>query len=126
MPAQYTVDINNKTVKTTFSGIIKSKDIRDLLSQLAKDPSFKPEFAELAVVEDDCQLQLNFLDFKAFQPLDPFSCSSKRAIVVGRSRTNFGLARMFQTARNDSANVRVLEDLNEALNWISSNEEQAS
>ena len=126
MPAQYTIDINHQIVKTIFNGVIKSKDIRDLLAQMAKDSSFRSEFSELTIFEDGCNLQLSFLDFKALQSLDPFSRDSKRAIVVGRSRANYGLARMFQAARNDNANLRIFEDLKEALNWLSSKEEQAS
>ncbi|HEV2396865.1 MAG TPA: hypothetical protein VGS27_07990 [Candidatus Sulfotelmatobacter sp.] len=126
MPVEYIVDIENRIVRTTFSGTITSRELREMLSRLAIDPSFSSEFSELAVFDQNCSLQLSFLDFKASACIDPFTLKSKRALVVGQSRAHYGVARMFQTARNDSARIRIFEDLNTALSWLLDLEEQAS
>jgi hypothetical protein len=125
MPAEYTIDSQHNIVRTNFHGVITPRDISNLASSLAKDPRFLPDYAELAVFETDCNLQLSFLDFRALSNVDPFSSTSKRALVV-RSHSLYGQARMFQTARDDDRNVRILDRVEDALNWLTEREHGVS
>lgn len=117
MPVTYAVDPELGVVRTTFQGIITYNDVADLSSSLARDPAFKPHFAELAVFEKDCDIKMHFTDFVTLSRLSPFSDNAKRALVA-RSLAVYGTLRMYQMAKDDNANVQIFETLSEAVAWL--------
>jgi hypothetical protein len=48
---------------------------------------------------------------------DPFSTQSKRAFVV-RSPSNYGMIRMFQTARGEDGSVEIFKNPEDAYRWL--------
>jgi hypothetical protein len=98
MAVQYEVDSANRIVKTTFTGIVEHQDPTAYAIRLRTDPAFDPGFSEVISFESWSELRLS-RDFR--NDLDPFSKVSKCAIVVGENRTLYGIARMWQTARDD-------------------------
>jgi len=123
VPVEYTIDLENCIVKTHCRGIVTARDISELSSKLAKDSRFAPRFSEVVTFADNCNLQMGFLDFRAVSTLDPFSNSSRRALVIGSRGALYGLARMFQTARSENPNIRIMEKFEDALNWLSQKEQ---
>lgn len=118
MPGHYSIDVKKKIVRTTFRGVVTTRDIADLASSLARDPQFEPNFSELATFKGSCDLQLSFLDFQYLSRLDPFSRTSKRALVASARSALYGILRMFQISRNEVPNIKILENSENALKWL--------
>lgn len=116
MAVQYRVDPAARLVRTTFTGVVTHRDPTDNAIRLRCDPAFDPGFSELIQFEEGSEINLNFWDFRS--DLDPFSKTSKRALVAGKQRAVYGIARMFQIARNDDANVRIFATTDEAEAWL--------
>jgi hypothetical protein len=115
---EYTIDTQQGIVKTHFRGMITPREYRDFALSIAQDPAFRPEFRELATFAEDCNLQMSFVDLQALSHLDPFSHTSRRALVIPSRGALYGIARMFQTAGNNNPNVRIVESAEHALQWL--------
>lgn len=118
MPTQYTIDVENGIVRTNFRGVVTHREVADLEAELVRDPLFRADLSELATFATDCELRLTFLDLMALSNLDPFSSTSRRALVIPSRGALYGLGRMFQTARDDNPNIRIVESSKEALAWL--------
>jgi hypothetical protein len=118
MGVEYTIDAQKGIVKTHFRGMVTPREYRDFARNVAKNPAFRPDFRELATFAEDCDLQMTFIDLQALTHLDPFSCTSRRALVIPSRGALYGIARMFQTARNNNPNVRIVESAEDALQWL--------
>jgi hypothetical protein len=126
LSSEYKIDLENGIVRTHFSGTIRSRDVAAMASRLARDPGFKPEFSELVTFAEDCDLHLSFLDFGALMPVDPFSPTSKRALVVPSKGVLYGHVRMFETSRGNPPNIRIVETMHEAVAWLGEKHRRAS
>jgi hypothetical protein len=115
---EYAIDAQNGIVKTYLRGVVTPQEFRDFARSLAKDPAFRPGFHELVTFAEDCDLQLSFMDYQAFSHLDPFSHTSRHALVISSRGALYGVARIFQTARNNDPNVRIVETAEDALRWL--------
>lgn len=120
MSANYVVDARNRTVHTTFSGVVTHRDpIQNVLS-LRADPEFDASFSELIEFAEDSEVQLNSNDLSALLELDPFFKASRRALVVGSGPSVFGAARIFKLLRHDDRCVKIFGTREEALSWLAS------
>jgi hypothetical protein len=115
---EYAIDVQKGIVKTNFRGVVTPREFRDLALSLAKDPAFESSFHELATFAEDCDLQLSFMDFQALSHLDPFSRSSRHALVITGRGALYGIARIFQTARDNNPNIRIVESSEDAFRWL--------
>jgi hypothetical protein len=115
---EYAIDTENGIVKTHFRGVITPRELSDFALGLAKHPGFRPDFHELATFAEDCDPRLSFIDFQALSHLDPFSRTSRRALVIPSRGALYGVARMVQTASNNNPNVRIVDSTEDALRWL--------
>lgn len=118
MPTQYIVDIGNRIVRTTFSGVIKPRDPIENVLRLRADPAFRPSFSELIEFDENSDVQLSATDFAMLVEIDPFLQTSKRAIVVGTRQSVYGTARMFQILMHHDRSVRIFVSEREAESWL--------
>lgn len=116
MAVQYEVDPATRLIRTTFTGVVTHKDPTDNAIRMRCDPAFDPSFSELIQFEEGSEINLSFWDFRS--EIDPFSKVSKRALVASTQRAVYGIARMFQIARNEDANVRIFATKDEAEAWL--------
>jgi hypothetical protein len=115
MAVQYEIDSANRVVRTTFTGIVEHQDPAAYALRLRDDPAFDPGLSELISFEAWSEIRLSFWDFRG--DLDPFSKASKCAIVAGTDQTIYGIARMFQTVRDDRR-VKIFPTQDEAEAWL--------
>ena len=119
MPIKYAMDIDNHIVRTTFSGAVTYHKAADHAARLRGDFAFDPEFSELVTFGENPDIQLNYRDWQSLANRDPFSSGSKRAFVVQSGSVVYGVIRMYEIARNDTANIGIFETEDEALSWLS-------
>lgn len=117
MAVYYEIDSDNELVRTKFTGLITPWDHTQHTLKLRGDPAFHPSFSELIVFDEQVQIRLSFLDFRLEG--DPFSPSSKRALVASPGRQLIcGIARMFQLAKGEEPNVRIFPTETAAEGWL--------
>lgn len=119
MPTQYVIDIANRIVRTTFSGVVTCHQVAAHARRLRDDPAFEQNFSELVMFGENSDIQLKYLDWQSLSDVDPFSPSSKRAFVVHSRSAVYGAIRMNQAARGETINIRIFETADEALFWLS-------
>ncbi len=122
----YVIDVENRIVRTTFSGSVRWDDVAQHAARLRDDPAFVPEFSELIVFGPETEIRLQFFDFQALLGADPFSRTAKRAFVIGSRGAIYGSARVYQAARDNSTYVRIFDTLYEARLWLTDDQGQGA
>jgi hypothetical protein len=118
MPAHYAIDLENRIVRTTFSGVIIHNDPIEHSRKLSKDPAFDPSFSELIEFEEVSDIEVNMADLLGLLGIDPFSQHSRRAFVIGSRNVIYGIVRMYEILRSDTPCVKIFETRDEALPWL--------
>ena len=119
MPAQYEIDIQNRMVRTTLSGLITHREVADHSARLHCDPDFDPGFSELVAFQGKADIQLGLPELRDLLRLDPFMSTSRRAFVIGSRTEVLGFLRTYQNLKRDSPYVRVFQTADEAMVWLS-------
>lgn len=125
MPTQYSIDVHDNIVRTTFTGTITAREVSEYSARLHSDPGFRPRFSELVIFEGNPDVHLSYLDWQSLSGCDPFLSTSKHAYVVHGRNAVYGAIRMCQCARNDTTNIRIFDAVDEALAWLSATVPQA-
>ncbi len=81
MPTRYVIDVAERLVSTTFSGIVSLEAVVQHIALLRGDPKFEAGFSEIVDLSDALDVRLGYEDFKHLAEMDPFSKVSKRAFV---------------------------------------------
>jgi len=116
MAAEYSIDVKARLVVTILAGIISRDQLLAHVTRLRNDPDFNPTFAEL-VSTKGAHINLSYSEIRNMVAADPFSTQSKRAFVV-RSPSNYGMIRMFQTARGEDGSVEIFKNPEDAYRWL--------
>lgn len=119
MPTQYSIDVDSHIVRTAYSGIVTAREISDYSTRLYVDPVFRSYFSEIVTFEGNTDIRLSYLDWQSLARLDPFSSTSKHAFVVDSRTALRGAIRMYQSARDNTDNIRIFETVDQALAWLS-------
>jgi hypothetical protein len=119
VPTQFSIELASQIVRTAYSGVVTAREISDYSARLQVDPVFRPHFSELVTFEGNADIRLSYLDWKSLAGLDPFSSTSKHAFVVDSRTALRGAIRMYQSAKDDTDNIRIFEAVDEALAWLS-------
>jgi len=98
--------------------VVTCREVIDYARRLCNDPAFAPHFSELVAFTADSDIRLGYLDWQSSADRDPFSNSSRRAFVLNSQGAIYGTVRMYQTARNDLANIRSFDTEDKALSWL--------
>ena len=118
MPTRYVIDVAERLVSTTFSGIVSLEDVVQHIASLRSDPKFEAGFSEIVDLSDALDVRLGYEDFKHLAELDPFSKISKRAFVIPSSNVVFGVTRMYQLLQNDDPRIQIFRDPESARQWL--------
>jgi hypothetical protein len=113
--AQLTVDVDQRLVVHTFSGVLSDEDISNLPSKVRSHPDFDPTFSELL---DFSGVTAGTLSTDAImaaaQRKSSLSDTSKRVVIAPRDHI-FGLVRMGQAfAERTRPGLVVVRTMDEA------------
>lgn len=121
MPAHYIIDIENCVVLTIFRGILTMEEAVEQRDRLHDDPAFNPDFFELVDFNAVSQTEMSYSDFTSLLAADPFSTTSKHAIVANSLNSVYGAAGMYRTMRSEKIRTRIFKTISDALHWLTEN-----
>ena len=124
MPVRYELDVENRIVRTSFTGIVTENEVAEHAAHLGKEPAFQPGFSELADLSKALEVRLGYPEFQHLEFIDPFSREAKRAFVTTPRSQAYGLTRMFQMMRHSPENIKIFDDVESALAWLKRDGEQ--
>ncbi|HVP31491.1 MAG TPA: hypothetical protein VMW35_20275 [Myxococcota bacterium] len=118
MPIDYRIDKQRGVVWSRATGVVTDADLLQHQERLRRDPDFQPHFRQLF---DFTSGTVNAVTGRAIRQLaaaPAFGKGSKRALLV-HADSAFGLARMFQTLRDEQEDeVAVFRDEAAARAWL--------
>jgi len=118
MSVAYYIDPANHVVITTCDGLVTFDDAVNSLSEIRKDPRFRPDYAHLADISHASRLVADLQNLRDLHFLhDPFSSEGKRALVTAATGDSVALARMYQTIVN-SPRLAVFGSWLDAVAWL--------
>jgi len=122
MPATYEIDKKRRLVITMGLGRVTLAEAMANQERLSKEPDFDPSYSQLMDVTRADLASLTANDIRTIAERNVFSPESRRAIVVS-SNLGYGFGRMFETLREIAGEkgVRIFRDLDEAVDWLLSN-----
>jgi hypothetical protein len=120
MPTSCTIDPSKRLVSVRFAKKLTVHDIEGSAAKLQSDPRFNSDFSEIADLRE-----LEEVELKAGQALhladriDPFAPTSKR-VFAAQSPAQINAARTHLLMRKGNKNMRIIETMEAALQWIES------
>lgn len=123
MPITYVIDQIAQRVTLTYSGTVTDEELFAVYEELYSDPRHRAGMDELADCRTVDRLELTGqglrdLASRAAFRMDPRRVSWRVAIVAPQDAI-YGMARMFQSLRDDSPEeVQVFRELVSALYWL--------
>jgi hypothetical protein len=124
MPVRYELDVENRIVRTSFTGVVTENEAAEHAIHLRAEPAFQPNFSELADLSKAVEVRLGYPEFQHLEFIDPFSREAKRAFVTTPRSQAHGLTRMFQMMRHSPENIKIFDDVESALAWVNRDGEQ--
>ena len=121
MPAHYIIDAKTRIVLTIFKGELTLREVVEQRERLQYDPAFESEFYELVDFDAVSETRIGRADFRSLLEVDPFSITSKHALVANSPNSVYGAAGMYRAMRSDKIRVRIFKAINEALHWLAEN-----
>jgi|SRR5581483_1303077 len=120
MAAQYQLDVQNGIVFTTIAGTLTFDDIVEYASKLRNDPAFDSSFSELADFTELKSANLTYADLTEITlRVDPFSKTSKRALIAITGTASYGITRMYQAVGSNSGReMQLFPSAVEARRWL--------
>jgi len=119
MPVSYRIDAARGVVLSTASGVVCDSDLLAHQQRLRSDPAFRPWFRQLFDFSDATVNEVSGRCIRQLASAPALGKGSKRALVV-REPSAFGLARMFQTLRDDEPEeaTAIFHDVATARAWL--------
>jgi hypothetical protein len=123
MPISYVIDQVAQRVTLTYFGTVTDADLFAVYEKLYSDPRHRVGMDELADCRPVDKLELTGQGLRDLASRATFSMDSRRVswrvAVVAPQDAIYGMARMFQSLRDDSPEeVQVFRDLVSALYWL--------
>ncbi len=121
-PFDYSIDTAARLVSARIEGILTFGRIVHYASSLRTDPRFSPAFSELVDLRGVESVHLAAHEIMMLaDDVDPFSSKSKRAFVA-QSEAQIHVAQFHRILRPESSTIRVFFSMDEARQWIESDE----
>jgi hypothetical protein len=118
MPAHYVIDLENRIVLTIFRGILTLEDVMKQRERLNHDPAFNPEFSEVVDFNAVSEFEMDYAAFGSILEVDPFSITSKHALVVDSLNSVYGVAGMYRVMRSYEIRVKIFKTIQETVKWL--------
>jgi hypothetical protein len=120
MPASHVVEVADRLVYTTITGVVTFDEVLQQIAALKADPDFNPDFNEIVDMSGASDVRLGYDEFKRIEELDPFSATSRRAIVVPTNPAVYGVSRMYHLIQNEDPMIKIFRVEQEAREWVKS------
>lgn len=115
MGAQLTIDVKQRLVIHTFSGVLSDEDVSDLPSKVRAHPDFDPTFSELLDFSGITGGTLSTAAIAAAAQRKTSFIPTARRVIIASQDHLFGLARMGQAfAERTRPAVSVVRTMAEA------------
>ena len=120
MAAQYRLDVQSGIIFTTMVGTLTFDDIVEYARNLRNEPDFDPSFSELVDFTDLKSANLTYADLTEITlRVDPFSKTSKRALIAEIGTASYGITRMYQAVSSNSGrDMQLFTTALEAQRWL--------
>lgn len=118
MPARHVVHTDERLVYTTVSGVVTFDEVLQQITALRADADFNPDFNELIDMSGASDVRLGYDEFKRMDQLDPYSRTSKRAIVIPTNPAVYGVSRMYHLIQNEDPRIKLFRSFDEARTWL--------
>ena len=115
MAADFIINPEHRVVFSYGWDTLTFSDLKDHRSRLFQDPSFDPQFRQIANLTDVAQMKFSSDEIFSLAREPVLAPSSARAVVAADKQ--YGLARMFH-GYSEGQNVRVFRRLEEAADWL--------
>ncbi len=126
MPAALAIDVPRRLVLTRYEEVLTLADAMAWAAALTAHPHFSPEFRHLADFRGVVRVALTSEEVKASARLSPFDRTARRAFVAADDVT-YGVGRMFQSFRDESAGTHGLfRTVEEATAWLGFTDDAAA
>src|SRR3954463_15317006 len=120
MPADYTLDLQNRIVMTKAWGTIVAEDAAAHAKRLTEDPAFQKDFSQVLDFSESTSFHLNQQELREFAAMSVFAAGARRAFVVPTS-LSFGMTRMYATLRElagGQEEFQFFDTREQALKWL--------
>lgn len=119
MPISYRIDAARALVLSAAAGVVTDADLLEHQQRLRGDPDFQPWFRQLFDFTTATENEVTGRGVRQLAIAPAFGKGSKRALLVGEDSA-FGLARMFQTLRDEHADesIEIFRDERAARAWL--------
>lgn len=118
MGMNYKIDHARRLVLTRGWGVLSSRELFDVTSQILVDPRFDPTYRSLGDLREVTEITIDTLD-TAYTAATPLFVAGTRRAIVASSDAVFGMARMFATfAERAGQEVRIFRELHLAEAWL--------
>ncbi|MFQ5536944.1 MAG: hypothetical protein ACE5GJ_05775 [Gemmatimonadota bacterium] len=122
MPLRYSIDPDQKLVKTVAEATLTDEDILAHKRALLSDPRYQPGMREISDVRGVTEFQVTPRGVSAFVGVDRHTAAVRggaRLAILADRDVVFGMARMYQEMTGGEAGtVGVFRTLEEACVWL--------
>jgi hypothetical protein len=118
MGMSYRIDPARRVVLTRGWGVLTTRELIDVTTQILLDPRFDPTFRSLGDLREvtDVSVDMAASAHTAATPL--FTAGTRRAIVAS-SDLAYGVARQFAIfAQRSGQDVRIFREMRQAEEWL--------
>lgn len=118
MPGAYTIDVGRSIVLSRAWDRLTFREILMHGNAVAADARFRPHFSQFIDYRRLTELAVTGDEMRALAKASPFGVGARRAWVVN-TLADFGMARMYQTLRDESGDeMEIFRDVPTALTWL--------
>jgi hypothetical protein len=116
MPADFTINTDQKLVFSLGWDTLTFADIIDHRSRLAKDTRFCLDFRQIIDFTHVTSMKLSNTEIWSLAEERVFAPESRRALVTASS-LQFGLSRVFH-AYSEAQHINIFHELKDAVEWV--------
>ncbi len=118
MPVSYVIDIDKKTVFSTFTGHVSNAEIMTHQNELRNDPDFTSDMFELMDCISEVSVDHKVANVIGLVESSPWASDSRRAIVAPDPLI-FGRSKVFQAyISHKNGDVSVFRGVSAAKKWL--------
>ena len=119
MPFEIEVDAGRSLVIVVLTGVVSDDDLVQATEYLRGHPDFRPHFDQLVLGAEVERIDVTREGVLKITSGDPIFGGTSRRAIVATTALAFGMSRMFELTRDDSAgHVHVFGSEPEAVAWL--------
>jgi hypothetical protein len=103
MAVEIRIDPDLRCVFALFVGAVDLDSLMALERGQLEDPRFDPGMHQMVMLPGDCRVTVGSAEFRVFADRPPIFEPEARRAIVAESGVGFGVARMFELIKADSA-----------------------